>query len=79
MDLLQAVLPTILQGLTQPELAPSAALAFRDVCGECAEKLVPYMMQLIPACEVGGSCRGVACGRHRSVTRPTCNILRHVM
>lgn len=50
-DLLQAVLPTILEGLTQPELAPSAALAFRDVCGECAEKLVPYVVQLIPACE----------------------------
>eukprot|EP00731_Ephydatia_muelleri_P019156 Em0011g1196a len=51
MDLLQAVLPTILEGLSQPELAPSAALAFRDVCGECAEKLAPYILQLIPACE----------------------------
>lgn len=54
-DLLQAVLPMILGALTQPNLAPSAALAFRDVCGECAKQLTPYVVQLIPACEVGVS------------------------
>ena len=52
-DLLQAVLPMILNALSQPSLAPSAALAFRDLCGECAEMLVPVAVQLIPACQVG--------------------------
>ena len=43
----------ILDALSQPSLAPSAALAFRDLCGECAEMLVPVAVQLIPACQVG--------------------------
>ena len=51
-DLLQAVLPIILDGLTNVSLASSAALAFRDVCGECAEHLAPAVMQIIPACQV---------------------------
>lgn len=51
-DLLQAVLPVILNGLTNPRLATSAALAFRDVCGECAELLAPVVMQIIPTCQV---------------------------
>jgi hypothetical protein len=45
-------LPMILSALSQPSLAPSAALAFRDLCGECAEMLVPVAVQLIPACQV---------------------------
>ena len=53
MDLLQAVLPMILGALTEPKLAPIAALTFRDVCGECAEQLSPFVVQLIPACQVG--------------------------
>jgi hypothetical protein len=52
-DLLQAVLPIILDGLTNVSLASSAALAFRDVCGECAEHLAPAVMQIIPACQAG--------------------------
>lgn len=51
-DLLQAVLPIILDGLTNASQASSAALAFRDVCGECAEHLAPVVMQIIPACQV---------------------------
>jgi len=51
--LLQAVLPMILDALRQPSLAPSAALAFRDVCGDCASQLVPVVTQLIPVCQVG--------------------------
>ena len=51
-DLLQAVLPIILDGLSNVNLASSAALAFRDVCGECAENLAPAVMQIIPACQV---------------------------
>ena len=51
-DLLRAVLPMILEGLTRPHLAPSAALAFRDVCGECAEQLTPFVLQLVLACQV---------------------------
>ena len=51
-DLLQAVLPVILDGLTNPTLATSAALAFRDVCAECAEQLAPVVMQIIPTCQV---------------------------
>lgn len=54
MNLLQAVLPMILRALVEPDLAPSAALAFRDVCGECAEQLAPLAVQLIPACQVRG-------------------------
>ena len=50
-DLLQAVLPMILNALSQPGLAPSAALAFRDLCGECAEMLLTLAVQLIPACQ----------------------------
>ena len=42
----------ILNALVQPDLAPSAALAFRDVCGECSEQLSPLVVQLIPACQV---------------------------
>ena len=44
----------ILRALAQPNLAPIAALAFRDVCGECAEQLAPVAVQLIPACQVCG-------------------------
>ena len=51
-DLLQVVLPIILDGLTNPGLASSAALAFRDVCGDCAEHLAPAVMQIIPVCQV---------------------------
>lgn len=49
---MQAVLPIILDGLTNASQASSAALAFRDVCGECAEHLAPVVMQIIPACQV---------------------------
>lgn len=51
-DLLQAVLPIILDGLSNASLATSAALAFRDVCAECAEQLAPVVMQIIPSCQV---------------------------
>lgn len=51
-DLLQAVLPMILDALNQPSLAPSAALAFRDVCGECASELTSVVLQIIPVCKV---------------------------
>lgn len=51
-DLLQAVVPIILDGLTNVNLASSAALAFRDVCGECSEQLAPLVLQIIPACQV---------------------------
>ena len=42
----------ILDALGQPSLAPSAALAFRDVCGDCASELAPVVVQIIPACQV---------------------------
>ena len=42
----------VLNALSQPNLAPNAALAFRDLCIECAEMLVPVAVQLIPACQV---------------------------
>ncbi len=51
-DLLQAVLPMILDALSQPSLAPNAALAFRDVCGECAAELAPVVLQIVPVCKV---------------------------
>lgn len=57
-DLLQAVLPMILGALSQPDLAPSAALAFKDVCSECHEMLSPLAVQLIPACKVSNFCNG---------------------
>lgn len=60
-DLLQAVLPIILDGLTNASQASSAALAFRDVCGECAEQLAPVVMQIIPACQVITVLIHVAC------------------
>ncbi|XP_064386855.1 importin-13-like isoform X2 [Halichondria panicea] len=50
-DLLQAVLPMILDALSQPSLAPNAALAFRDVCGECAAELAPVVLQIVPVCK----------------------------
>lgn len=59
-SLLQGVLPMILGGLSQPNLAPSAALAFRDVCVECASQLSGVADQLIPHCQVGGC--GYGCG-----------------
>ena len=43
----------ILGGLAQPDLAPSAALAFRDVCTECAGQLSGVADQLVPHCQVG--------------------------
>lgn len=51
-DLLQAVLPVILDGLTSASLATNAALAFRDICAECADQLAPVVIQIIPACQV---------------------------
>ena len=52
LSLLQAVLPMILQSLMQPELASCAALAFKDVCGDCANELSTVATQLIPHCQV---------------------------
>lgn len=52
-EMLQAVIPMILGALSQATLAPSAALAFRDVCGDCCEQLTPFVVQLIPACQAG--------------------------
>ena len=42
----------ILRALSQPDLAPSAALAFKDVCAECHDFLSPVAAQLVPACKV---------------------------
>ena len=54
----------ILNALSQPGLAPSAALAFRDLCGECAEMLVPVAVQLIPACQVSSARMSVYFNKH---------------
>ena len=50
-DVLQAVLPMILNGLSEPSVSASASLAFRDVCGECSNLLAPCVIQVIPACQ----------------------------
>ncbi len=42
----------ILDALSQPSLAPAAALAFRDVCGDCAAQLTPVINQIVPVCQV---------------------------
>lgn len=43
----------ILEGLTEPELAPCSALAFKDICIECSSQLSNVAEQLIPHCQVG--------------------------
>jgi len=52
LSLLQGVLPIILESLTRPSLASCAALAFKDVCGECSNELSTIASQLIPHCQV---------------------------
>ena len=51
-DILQAVLPMILDGLTTPSLSASAALSFKYVCGECRKLLGPLAGQLVQRVQV---------------------------
>lgn len=50
--LLPPVVQSVFSALTDPDLAPLASIAFRDICEECAEQLLSYINQLLPACEV---------------------------
>lgn len=51
-DILTAVLPMILDNLSQPHLSASAALAFRDICGECNVLLGPIASNIVVSCQV---------------------------
>ena len=42
----------ILDSLSEPSLAASASLAFRDICKDCSHLLAPYVVQVIPSCQV---------------------------
>ena len=50
--LLPSVVQSVFSALADPDLALLAAIAFRDICEECAEQLLSYINQLLPACEV---------------------------
>ena len=50
--LLPPVVQSVFSALADPDLAPLASIAFRDICEECAEQLLSYISQLLPACEV---------------------------
>ena len=51
--LLLPVVHSVFSALADPDLAPLASIAFRDICEECSKQLLSYISQLLPACEVG--------------------------
>ena len=46
----------MLSSLKDPAIAPIAALAFQDVCEDCAEQLSCFSGQLMTACRVSVQC-----------------------
>ena len=52
-DILLAILPMILDNLSKPSLAASAALAFRDICGDCHSLLANSdVTSIMMSCQV---------------------------
>jgi hypothetical protein len=50
-ELLRCILPLLMSGLSNPELAPAAAIALRDVGEVCGEQLTGLLDQLVPICQ----------------------------
>ena len=51
-NILKDVVPMMLSSLKDPAVAPIAALAFQDVCEDCAEQLSCFSSHLMTACKV---------------------------
>ena len=51
-NILRDVVPMMLTALKEPAVAPIAALAFQDVCEDCAEQLSCFSGHLMSACRV---------------------------
>jgi len=51
-NILRDIIPMMLAALKEPAIAPIAALAFQDVCEDCAEQLSHFSDQLMTACRV---------------------------
>ena len=51
-NILRDVVPMMLTALKEPAIAPIAALAFQDVCEDCAEQLSCFSGHLMTACRV---------------------------
>lgn len=51
-DVLQSVIPMLLEALQNPEVVTPASLALKDVTKETRDHLPPFAPQILTACQV---------------------------
>ncbi|XP_074641509.1 importin-13-like [Tubulanus polymorphus] len=58
-DILASVIPLLLQGLNNTDLAHNASVALRDITRECREHMGPYVQQILSASQTALSCNAL--------------------